>query len=566
MELQHIPLEQLHLSPLNMRQGKRVPYIADILPTVRKRGILQPLLVRPNADGFEIIAGKRRYYCAKAVKEELGEIAPIPCAVMEAGDDAAAIEASLIENVARLDPDEMTQYETFTRLIREGRNVESIAVTFGLTEIMVKQRLAIGNLSPKIRDAYRADQIDAESLRYLTMATKVQQKEWLALFEAEDGDAPFGHRLRQWLFGGQSIAVKAALFPLEAYTGQIVADLFGEDSYFADTGLFWELQNKAIEAKREALLAAKWPEVVVLEIGERFDQWTHEKTPKKKGGKVFVTVSQRGEVEVHEGWLSRKEARKSGKEKGDTGGKAAASVRPAMTQAMENYLELHRHAAVRLALLASPDTALRLLVAHAVASSGNWTVKADPQRTRSDAIKASIAQSPAEIAFDTERDAVWALIALPEADTDDDETRTARVFARLLSLSESDVQRIAAFVMAETLAVGSTTVEAAGVVLKADPRTHWQPDAVFFDLIRDRAAINAMVAEVAGKEVAKGNAAEKAATQKQVVRDALEGRNGRAKLGGWLPGWMTFPFRGYGNGSCRIQETAASVVGLLRRS
>ncbi|HEX3665771.1 MAG TPA: ParB/RepB/Spo0J family partition protein [Rhizomicrobium sp.] len=39
--------------------------ISDILPSVRARGILQPLLVRPNADGFEIVAGRRRYYCAK---------------------------------------------------------------------------------------------------------------------------------------------------------------------------------------------------------------------------------------------------------------------------------------------------------------------------------------------------------------------------------------------------------------------------------------------------------------------------------------------------------------------
>ena len=81
----------------------------------------------------------------------------LPCAVMEPGDDAAAIEASLIENVARLDPDEMSQYETFIRLIKEGRTVDEIAATFGMTDIMVKQRLALGNLLPKIREAYRAE-------------------------------------------------------------------------------------------------------------------------------------------------------------------------------------------------------------------------------------------------------------------------------------------------------------------------------------------------------------------------------------------------------------------------
>ena len=44
--------------------------------------------------------------------------------VMEAGDDASAIEASLIENIARLDPDEVNRCEAFTRLVREGRSVK----------------------------------------------------------------------------------------------------------------------------------------------------------------------------------------------------------------------------------------------------------------------------------------------------------------------------------------------------------------------------------------------------------------------------------------------------------
>ena len=69
---------------------------------------------------------------------------------MEPGDDASAIEASLIENAARRDADPMTEYVTFVRLIKEGRKVSEIAATFGMTEIMVEQRLALGNLLPKI--------------------------------------------------------------------------------------------------------------------------------------------------------------------------------------------------------------------------------------------------------------------------------------------------------------------------------------------------------------------------------------------------------------------------------
>jgi ParB family chromosome partitioning protein len=110
-----------------MRYGKKAPDVSDILPTVRKRGVLQPLLVRPNCapDGrrFRDRRGRRRYHAAGSSPRSAAPRAaePLPCAILDEGDDAAAIEASLIENIARLDADEVTQWETFTRLVREGR-------------------------------------------------------------------------------------------------------------------------------------------------------------------------------------------------------------------------------------------------------------------------------------------------------------------------------------------------------------------------------------------------------------------------------------------------------------
>ena len=148
MEFQHIELSRLSVSSANMRGITKKPDITNILPSVRARGILVPLIVRSGAaeGDYEVVAGKRRYYCAQIVAEEQGGIDPLPCAVMKAGDDAAALEASLIENIARLDPDEVNRCEAFTRLVREGRSVEEIGLTFGLTGLQVKRTLAIGNL------------------------------------------------------------------------------------------------------------------------------------------------------------------------------------------------------------------------------------------------------------------------------------------------------------------------------------------------------------------------------------------------------------------------------------
>lgn len=144
-----------------------------------------------------------------------------------------------------------------------------------------------------------------------------------------------------------------------------------------------------------------------------------------------------------------------------------------------------------------------------------------------------------------------------------DGTRTAAVFARLLRLTDKQVSRVAAFVMAETLAAGSAVVEALGVHLKADPAKDWTPDDAFFDLVRDKATVNAMLAEVCGKAVADANVAERAKVQKQIIKDALAGSGGRAKVTGWLPGCLAFPFRDYGDGSNAIAQAAGSVASLF---
>ncbi|MDE2184649.1 MAG: ParB/RepB/Spo0J family partition protein [Alphaproteobacteria bacterium] len=547
MQLQHIEFSKLKISKTNMRYRDPAPDVSDILPSILTKGVLQPLIVRPEDGKFGVVAGRRRWFSLKAKREKLGEVDAPPCAIMEDGDDAEAIEASLLENVARRDPDPMREYETFVRLIKEGRTVDGIAATFGLTKTQVNQRLALGNLLPKIRDAYRAEEIDDETVRHLTMASPTQQRKWLRLFNDPHQYAPRGHQLKQWLFGGQQIATSHALFKLTDYTGQIVEDLFGEDSYFTDADLFWALQNRAIADKREALLKSGWSEVAILEVGSRFVQYEHVKVPKKKGGKVFIAVSHDGAVEIFDGWLTQKDAKKLAKQAERESGpddtkRAAPRTGVVVTQALQNYLDLHRHAVVRLALIANPKVAFRLAVAHMAASSGNWSVKPDAQTARNLAICASIENSAAEAAFADEERVVCMLLGWQAEDDEDVFVRrqTCDVFARLLALSDTEVTRIAAFFMARSLACGSDVVEDVGARLAVDARTHWQPDDAFFDLVRDRATVNMLVAQVAGEDAAKANVAEKAKTQKQIVRDCLAGANGRTKVEGWLPHWLIF--------------------------
>lgn len=84
MQLSHIDISRLSVSPANMRVGRKVPDISDILPPVGARGVLVPLLVRQNGlpDTFEIVAGHRRFHAAQAVAQESSAGDRLPCAIL----------------------------------------------------------------------------------------------------------------------------------------------------------------------------------------------------------------------------------------------------------------------------------------------------------------------------------------------------------------------------------------------------------------------------------------------------------------------------------------------------
>lgn len=558
MKLDFIDLGKLSVSKANMRYAKKAPDVADILPTVRKRGVIVPVLVRPNcalpddaSGAFEIIAGARRFHAASIVADERREagqdVDPMPCAILDEGDDADAIEASLIENTARLDADEVTRWETFTRLVKEGRSVDDLSTTFGLPELAVKRILALGNLMPRIRTLYQGGEIDATTVRHLTLASKSQQRAWLALFDDPDAYVPTGHQLKAWLFGGQSIPVKHALFDTLGMAG-IVADLFGEDQFFADADAFWTAQNAAIEARRDAYLEAGWPDVVIVPTGEHFHSWEHEKAPKRKGGRVYIDVRGNGEVTFHEGYVTRSEARRI--ERGEAVGTGHKPPRPEVTSTMQTYIDLHRHAATRAAMTGHPALALRLLVAHAIVGSHLWSVKPEPQTTRNDAIRESVECCRGEADFDVKRRAVLALLDFSAEEPtvtggNGDPYGLAGLFLRLVKLTDEQVMDLIAVVMGETLASGSAAVEAVGSEIGVDMSTYWRADDAFFEALRDKQVLTAIVAEMAGETVASANGGEKTKTLKGIIRDHLDGSNGRAKIDGWVPKWMAFPPAAY---------------------
>lgn len=550
MQLQHIKLEDLKTASVNVRKvgGKDT---ADLEPSIRSLGLLQPLLVRPNCKGFEIIAGQRRFHALSKIAEDT-KVEPVPCLVMEKGDDAKAVEASLAENIARLPMDEVDQYKAFAELVKKGQGVEDIAAQFGITERLVKQRLAIANLLPPILTLYRKQDIGPDTVRILTLATKKQQKAWLELYRSEEDYAPEGYRLKQWLFGGAHIPTSNALFDVATYKGNVVSDLFGDEAYFDNADTFWEAQNVAIADAKERYLADGWADVIVLDVGEYFPAYDYVDTAKDNGGKVYVRVANDGEVTFFEGQLSRADikARDKASENPDA---SDTPQKPELTKAMQNYLDLHRHAAVRCELLSHQGVALRLAVAQIIAGSDLWSINADPQKAVSESIADSLATNTAEVTFSQERAEVAALLGLAHEEdativpckNDWQVTRDVHaIFSTLTALGDKDVTRILTFVVAETLPCGSAMTEGLGSKLDVEMADHWTPDQTFFDLFRDKQAINALLKEVGGKQTADANITSTAKVQKKIIQDYLDGTRKGAKKD-WHPRYMAFPMTGY---------------------
>jgi ParB family chromosome partitioning protein len=298
-----------------------------------------------------------------------------------------------------------------------------------------------------------------------------------------------------------------------------------------------------VEARRAAYLDDGWSDVVILERGQHFNRWQHSHAPKRKGGRVYVEVHDSGEVIFHEAWLTEKEA--AARARGEKGEAPARVARPEVTSAMNSYIDLHRHAAVRAELAKHGGVALRALAAHVIASSDHYRVEVQSYVCAKDEVQESVETCAAEVMFDERRRAVLAVLGFDGEDL----TVTARragqrqfapIFARLLELPDPVVLEILGIVMGETLAAGSEAIEMIGQYLDVDMAKLWTPDAAFWGLVRDKDVLGKIVAEVAGADVAAANAGQQAKVLKTIVVDHLDGANGRPKVEGWVPRWMRF--------------------------
>lgn len=154
-----IPIEKLAPNPSQPRV--EVGDLTELVASIREKGVLEPLLVRPSDVGgrFMIISGERRYRASL----EAGLI-DLPCIEMDV-DDHAVAEISLIENLQRKD---LTAFEEADGLLalakRFGYKHEEIARKLGKARTSVTETISIANIPADIRELCRRADITSKSM------------------------------------------------------------------------------------------------------------------------------------------------------------------------------------------------------------------------------------------------------------------------------------------------------------------------------------------------------------------------------------------------------------------
>ncbi|HKY91762.1 MAG TPA: ParB N-terminal domain-containing protein, partial [Nevskiaceae bacterium] len=271
---QAIPLNKLFLSPLNQRQTVEGDDVSDLLPLIRSQGLLQRLVVVPPAGKekrFGVVAGGRRLLCLHTLARsgEIGKKAEIDCLVIPA---ETGIAASIAENTARKNLHPADEFLAFRALVESGTSVEDVAATFGVTPLVVQRRLKLCTVSPRLIDAWRADEVSLDQLMALAITddTSAQEAAW---FEAPDWDRQ-PHAIRRKLTAGEPDAAtdrRVAYVGLDTYVaagGTLRCDLFAEHGgYILDVPLLDRLVREKMEAQADALRAEGWGAVHLVSSG-----------------------------------------------------------------------------------------------------------------------------------------------------------------------------------------------------------------------------------------------------------------------------------------------------------
>ncbi len=169
---QYLAIDTVHESTTNPRRTFDANKLQELAESIRHHGLIQPITVRPNSDGFELIAGARRYRAAI-----LAELFSVPARIVELTDGQSQ-EWQLVENSQRVDVHPYEEAQGFQRLLDlPGYDVTALVEKSGKSASHIYARLSLLQLIPEVADAFTQERITASHANLIARLPQESQAE-----------------------------------------------------------------------------------------------------------------------------------------------------------------------------------------------------------------------------------------------------------------------------------------------------------------------------------------------------------------------------------------------------
>jgi ParB family chromosome partitioning protein len=182
MKVLYIPLEEISRNPFQPRREFDEIEIKELAKSIEMYGVLQPIVVRKAREGYQLIAGERRYRACRMIG------APTIPAIVQEMSDRQAAEVSLIENLQRKDLNYLEEAGAYAQLISEfGLTQEELAQRIGRSQSAIANKLRILRLAKELRCLIVPETITERHARALLKlnSVEVQKEVLLAIYEKD---------------------------------------------------------------------------------------------------------------------------------------------------------------------------------------------------------------------------------------------------------------------------------------------------------------------------------------------------------------------------------------------
>ena len=172
--LEILDLEKIQIGNTNPRKKFEQTSLQELSESIRNQGVLQPILVRPKGEGYELICGERRYKASV-----MAELDKIPASIRNLSDDEA-FEAQIVENLERKDVHPLEEADAFQRMLDSKRyTIADISAKMAKSEAFIAHRLKLTNLIDEIKQDFFDDRIGIGHAILIARLTPEAQKDIL---------------------------------------------------------------------------------------------------------------------------------------------------------------------------------------------------------------------------------------------------------------------------------------------------------------------------------------------------------------------------------------------------